>query len=229
MSASMQPNNCEAPVNISRCLDHELIATILRRDYFDDPVPHLSDRVIQTFARKWIASRRQVYLLTAEADGTYAGFVFGHTLGPRFWRQFATHHPHLLPALAWTSLKMKSAAKRKLGTAKTPPNTSAGDDFESEIAELGISTLPQPFAWAPEGSGAGLIPLLFVDSVHRGKGVAPHLLNQLCREMFQDGAKVVEAHIDLHNFPSVRAFLKAGFEVYRMATNDFWARKVKPD
>ncbi|MGI9067130.1 MAG: GNAT family N-acetyltransferase [Pyrinomonadaceae bacterium] len=225
----MQPNNCEGPVNISRCLDQELIATILRRDYFDDPVPHLSPRVIKTFARSWIASRSQVYLLTAEADGTYAGFVFGHTLGPRFWRRFATHHPNLLPPLVWASLKMKFAAKKKLSEAKTLPNPPAGDDLESEIAALEISTIPQPFAWAPEGSGAGLIPLLFVDPVHRGKGVASHLLNQLSDEMFRDGAKIVEAHIDLQNFSSVRAFLKAGFEVYRMATNDFWARKVKPD
>jgi ribosomal protein S18 acetylase RimI-like enzyme len=124
---------------------------------------------------------------------------------------------------------MKFAAKWKLGAAKTPPNTSAGDDFESEIEALEISNMPQPFEWAPEGSGAGLIPLLFVDPGHRGKGVAHHLLNRLSKEMFQDGAKVVEAHIDLHNFSSVRAFRKAGFEVYRMATNDFWARKVKPD
>ena len=229
MIRSMQLNNREGPVNVSRCLDYDQIATILRRDYYDDPVPHLSHRVIKTFARNWIAARSQVYLMTAEADGTYAGFVFGHTLGPRFWRRFATHHPNLLPALGWASLKMRLAARTKLSAAKPPPNKSAGDDLEAEIAALEISTIPQPFAWAPEGSGAGLIPLLFVDPVHRGKGVAPHLLNRLSGDMFRDGAKVVEAHIDLQNFPSVRTFLKAGFEVYRMATNDFWARKVKPD
>jgi len=226
MSACKQPNNTTGGVNICRCLDHELIASILRRDYFDDPIPYLSEVVIQTLARKWIAKRSQVYLLTAEADDAYAGFVFGHTLGPRFWRLFASSHPNLFPALAWARLKMRFAQKIQLSAAQLPPNKER-NDLEAQIAALKISTLNQPFAWAAEGSGTGIIPLVFVHPDQRGKGVAPHLLNQIAEEMFRGGAKSVEAHIDLNNLPSVRAFLKAGFEVYRMGTNDFWARKVK--
>jgi hypothetical protein len=43
--------------------------------------------------------------------------------------------------------------------------------------------------------------------------------------MSASGVPSVEAHIDLHNLSSARAFLKAGFEVYRMSSNDFWARR----
>ena len=220
-----QPSRGERPVDIRRCRDPELIADILRRDYFDDPFPHLSDRMIRTFARQWVATRPDVYLLTAEADGAYAGFVFGHTLGPRFWRLVAGSDARLRPGLMWAALKMKAAAKFKRPAARSPTGGAAGDDLESRIAALGIPALSRPFEWASAGGGAGLIPLVFVHPGRRGYGVAPRLLERISEEMFGDGAPSVEAHIDLHNLSSARAFLKAGFEVYRMATGDLWARK----
>ena len=228
MRACNQPDQPVGQVNTYRCLDHELIVSILRRDYFDDPMPYLSEGVIQTLAREWIANRSQVYLLAAEADGEYAGFVFGHTLGPKFWRLFASSHPWVFPALALARLKMRLAPKIKLRPVQSQPNKER-NDLEAQIAALEISTLSQPFAWAPEGSRTGILPLVFVHPEHRGKGVAPHLLKQIVEAMLRDGAKSVEAHINIDNLASVRAFLKAGFEVYRMATNDFWARKVERD
>jgi RimJ/RimL family protein N-acetyltransferase len=212
-------------IQVQRCRDHDVITGILRRDYFDDPIPRLSDNVIQTFARQWIATRREMYLLRAEVDGSYAGFVFGHTLGPRFWRLFARKHPNHFPELVWTALKMRFGGKAEPGSALRL-NGSNSADLESRITGLKIPTLPQ--AWAPADSGTGFIPLLFVNSDYRGHGVAALLLNQLSEAMFRDGAKCVEAHVDLHNSSSVRAFQKAGFEVYRMATDDFWARKINP-
>lgn len=202
-----------------------MIANILRRDYFDDPIPRLSDKVIQTLASQWIATRRDMYLISAEVDGAYAGFVFGHTLGPQFWRLFARKHPIHLPELVWTALQMRFGGNAGSGS-KPSLNGSKPVDLESQITALKIPTLPQ--AWAPAGIGNGFIPLLFVNSDHRGYGVAPRLLDQLSEEMFREGAKCVEAHVDLPNLSSVRAFQKAGFEVYRMATNDFWARKKNP-
>ena len=212
-------------IQVKRCRDHSVIATILRRDYFDDPMPRLSDKVIQTLARQWIAARSEVYLVTAEVNGSYAGFVFGHTLGPRFWRLFARKHPTHFPELVWTALQMKFGGKAGRGS-KPPLNGSKPVDLESQITALEVPTLPQ--AWAPAGVGNGFIPLLFVNPDHRGYGVAPRLLEQLSEDMFRDGAECVEAHVDLHNLSSARAFLKAGFEVYRMVTNDFFARKVNP-
>jgi len=212
-------------IQVKRCRDHSVIANILRRDYFDDPIPRLSDKVIQTFARQWVASRREIYLLTAEVNGAYAGFVFGHTLGPRFWRLFARKHPNHFPELMWTALQMRFGGKAERGS--TPPrNGSNPADLESQLTALQVPTLPQ--AWAPPGVGNGFIPLLFVSSDYRGHGVAPLLLDQLSEAMFRDGAKCVEAHVDLPNLSSARAFLKAGFEVYRMATDDLWARKLTP-
>jgi GNAT superfamily N-acetyltransferase len=211
-------------VSVLRCRDPELIADILRRDYFDDPFPHLSDRVIRTFARAWVAGRPEVYLLTAEAGGAYAGFVFGHTLGPRFWRLVAARDARLRPGLMWAALKMKAAAKLKPRAPRATTDAAVGDDLESRLESLGIPTLPRPFEWSPAG-GVGLIPLVFVHPERRGHGVAPRLLEGISEEMFRDGARSVEAHIDLHNLSSARAFLKAGFGVYRMATGDLWARK----
>jgi GNAT superfamily N-acetyltransferase len=228
MSSSKQSNKGEGGVNIRRCHDPELIASILRRDYFDDPIPHLSHRVIQTFAREWVAKRREAYLLTAEMDNHYAGFVFGQTLGPRFWRLFASEHPKLLPELVWATLKMKYAGKLKFGFQQLPFNGAESDALEAQIAALKIPTLPRKFTWDSPGSGTGIIPLVFVHPDFRGTGLAPYLLNRITEEMFRDGSKCVEAHIDLPNLSSVRAFLKAGFEVYRMVTNDFWARKAVP-
>jgi GNAT superfamily N-acetyltransferase len=227
MSAGKHSNNNSCRVEVQRCLDHEVIISILRRDYFDDPIPRLSHKLIQTLARRWIASRSQVYLLTAHVDGAYAGFVFGHTLGPRFWRLFASKHPTHLPELLRTALKMRFESKGKRGSVN-PLNGSKPAELASQIAALEISTLPQGFAWAPAGSSTGIIPLIFVHQHYRGRGVAGHLLDQISREMFRDGAKCVEAHIDLNNISSARTFLKAGFEVYRMTTDDFWARRIKP-
>lgn len=214
-----------AQIGVRRCRDHRVIADILRRDYFDDPIPRLSDKVIQTLARQ-IATRSEMYLMTAEVNGAYAGFVFGNTLGPRFWRLFARQHPIHFPELVWTALQMKFG-KKAGRDSKPPQNGSKPADLESRITALEIPTLPQ--AWAPAGIGNGFIPLLFVNPDHRGYGVAPRLLDQLSEDMFRDGVKCVEAHVDLTNFSSVRAFQKAGFEVYRMATNDFWTRKRNPD
>ncbi|HKP37099.1 MAG TPA: GNAT family N-acetyltransferase [Pyrinomonadaceae bacterium] len=226
MSAVLHSRKNPGRVEVQRCLDHEVIAGILRRDYFDDPIPRLSQRLLGTLARRWIASRSQVYLLTAHVDGAYAGFVFGHTLGPSFWRLFARTHPNHLPELLWTGLKMRFENKVKRGSGE-PLNGSRPVGLASQVGALNVSTLPQPFAWAPAGSNTGIIPLVFVHENYRGRSVARHLLDQISQEMFRDGAKCVEAHIDLNNVSSARAFLKAGFEVSRMATDDFWARRIR--
>jgi RimJ/RimL family protein N-acetyltransferase len=226
MSALTETIIAPAQVDVRRCLDQHVITTILRRDYFDDPIPHLSHGVIQTLAAKWIAAGSDVYLLTADVDGIYAGFVFGHTLGPRFWRLFARKHPSHLTELLWVAFKMRYA--RKAGRGSKPQlNGSSEDRLASQIALPEISTLPEAFAWSSD-SRTGIIPLIFVHPDHRGKSVARHLLDGISKEMFRDGAKCVEAHIDLNNISSARAFLKAGFEVHQMASNDFWARKTKP-
>ena len=119
---------------------------------------------------------------------------------------------------------MKFANKFKLYFAQVPASPES-DDLEAQITALEIPSLSRPFTFAAAESATGNIPLVFVHPDHRGKGIAPSLLRRISEEMFHDGIKCVEAHIDLTNLSSVRAFLRAGFEVYRMTTNDFWARK----
>jgi ribosomal protein S18 acetylase RimI-like enzyme len=212
-------------VEVRRCRDPERIASILRRDYFDDPIPLFGDGVLRTFARDWVARRSDVYMHMAEASGAYAGFVFGHTLGPHFWRLFAREHPRHFPSLLGVAAKMRFG-----GTdAGHAASSISPDKIEAEIGALGIERLQRPFEWPPAGSGSGIIPLLFVSSDFRGRGVAPRLLSSLAAEMFADGAPTVEAHVDLSNLSSARAFMKAGFDVYRMSTEDFWACKRPQD
>jgi ribosomal protein S18 acetylase RimI-like enzyme len=98
-------------------------------------------------------------------------------------------------------------------------------DIEAQLAALDVTSLPRPFEWPAAGSGGGIIPLLYVSPDARGAGVAPRLLAGLNEEMFAAGASSVEAHIDVENLPSARAFRKAGFELFLMSTGDLWARK----
>jgi ribosomal protein S18 acetylase RimI-like enzyme len=213
-------------IQVKRCRDHRVIANILRRDYFDDPIPRLSDPVIQTFARQWVACRKEMYLLTADVGGNYAGFVLAHTLGSRMWRSFAREHPVHFPALGWAALRMKLDQKVKRPSSHQTNGSQRA--LQTQLHDLEISSIARPFSWAPEGSGAGIIPLVFVHSDYRGHGLAVHLLEEVSREMFRDGASAIEAHIDLHNISSVRAFRKSGFQVYLTTTKDFLARKLNP-
>lgn len=223
MSMSVRHEARPRRIDVQRCRDPELIARILRRDYFDDPFPHLSNGAIRTFARDCAAPQNRMYLLTAEVDGSYAGFVFGHTLGPQFWRLFARAHPRHLPALLWARARMKVSEKFPRRSAPVPPD--APGEIEARIAALGISSVPRPFAWAEGDGRTGIIPLVFVSAHYRGHGLAQRLLETAVKEMFAGGASCVEAHIDIQNLSSVRAFMKSGWEVCRMSTNDFRARK----
>src|SRR2546423_1771411 len=89
-----------AAVALRRCRDPHAVEMILRRDYCDDPVRRSPAGVIRSLARGWFARSRDIYLYCAEINGRYAGFVFGHTLGPSIWKRFALAHPYHLPALA---------------------------------------------------------------------------------------------------------------------------------
>lgn len=211
-------------ITVQRCLDARVAARILRQDYYDDPMPYLTDGVIRTLARDWITGKKEVYLLTVEVDGNYAGFVFGHRLGPHFWRLFARRHARHLPALLRARLRIKLG--NKMRGHPSPRLEQKVEDVEAQVAALNIPTLPRPFSWSPASDGrTGILPLVFVRKDYRGHGLAQRLLKEFCERMFADGAQSVEAHIDPQNLSSVRAFLKSGWEVYRMSSNDFWARK----
>jgi predicted GNAT family acetyltransferase len=211
-------------ITVQRCLDARAAAKIIRQDYYDEPMPYLTNGIIQTLARDWITGKKEVYLLTVEVDGNYAGFVFGHRLGPRFWRLVAQRHTRHLPALLWARVRLKLG--NRMARHPSPVIEQKVEDVDAQVAALSIPALERPFSWsAANDYRTGIIPLVFVHPDYRGHGLAQSLLKELVNRMFADGAESVEAHIDAQNLSSVRAFLKSGWEVYRMSSKDFWARK----
>jgi GNAT superfamily N-acetyltransferase len=199
----------------------------LRRDYFDRPVCYFSDGLLRALAR-WIAKSNQVFLVTAEVDGKYAGFIFGHTLHPNLiWRQFARANPWYFHEIFWVWLRMHffpwvnvhMLKKRRPGGPGNPENMD-------KLQELNIQTLDRPFAWSPNDPHIGYTELSFVAETYRGLGLSQHLSTRLCQEMSKNGVNLVESHIDSNNYSAVRATLKHGFEIFRMRGGDFYVRKV---
>ncbi|HVF55986.1 MAG TPA: GNAT family N-acetyltransferase [Pyrinomonadaceae bacterium] len=225
MNRSTPIHTGERSISVERCRDPELIEQVLRRDYFDDPIRYLPENTIRTLARSWFARRSEIYFITAEVDGAYAGFVFAHTMGPALWRLFARRHPLHIPALLRAKAKMRKPSTPESRPAHVPSDAAQVEKIEAEIAALNLPVLPRPFAWAPADGRSGRIALLFTHSGFRGLGLAQHMLEGAARHMAASGVTCVEAHIDEYNISSVRAFMKAGWEVSRMSARDFWARK----
>lgn len=212
----------EGPV-MRRCQDPVLIEKILHDDYFDAPIPYFSGALIRR-ARDLLASSPDVYFVTAEVRGEYAGFVFGHTLGQSMWRNFARAHLARHPfAIAWLVFRLKvlRPLQQKLGhwlRWKGP----AAEDVAANVQALRVPRLDRPFAWSAGRPNTGQVDLLFVRDSFWGLGLAPQLLGHTAAEMARQGVTLIEAHVDPWNYASLRAFLKAGWEVYQTTGGDFY-------
>jgi GNAT superfamily N-acetyltransferase len=223
MSTEAQTTSAPARVSARRCREPELIERVLREDYFDEPVRSMRAAARRAFARSWCAAREEVYFVIAEVSGEYAGFVLAHTLGDQLFKGFARAHPRHLPALAWAKLR---PARGPRSEAAGPADEAGRAKVDAEVLALGIGRAGRTFAWAPADGRSGRVSLLFVGNRFRGHGLAPLMLERLSEEMRASGARLVEAHVDPYNLPSVRAFMKSGYEIERMADKDFLARKV---
>jgi GNAT superfamily N-acetyltransferase len=84
------------------------------------------------------------------------------------------------------------------------------------------------FSWSTE-LPLGVIEFVYVAPPYRGRGIAPKLLRGAEEWLRSSGARRIEAHIDAHNAPSVRAFLAAGWVLTRMASHDFRATRLLAD
>ena len=210
-------------VVVSRCRDGEKIAGILARDYFDEPVRSFPAFLKRAFALRWCARADELYFMTAEVEGEYAGFVLAHTMGDALFKRFARAHPAYLPPLAWTLLRMRTGGllpRRRSADADSQRPAAPDEAF----ASLSLPDIPGPFAWSPADGTTGRISLVFVSPRHRGHSLAARLLEAVVREMAADRVETVEAHIDATNLSSVRTFLKAGWSVGRASGGDFLAR-----
>ena len=197
-------------VLVSRCTDYERALMILQRDFQDAPVCFFSRGLAAALARSWTRPSDDIALLNAEIDGEYAGFVLVHARGPRFWRSVVLEHP-------------RHAARFLVAWVRTRRGRHRGPDRASGPV-VDLTALNVPFKWS-EKPGVAVVEFIFVRSEFRGRGVAKALLGEAERTMQRAAASVVEAHIDFLNFASVRAFQSAGWEVFRMSTGDYWAKK----
>jgi len=218
-----------------RTHDPAEIEAILRADAFDAPIPYLSTALLRRAVRDLLAPSARVFFIVAEVERDYAGFVFAHTLGPTFWRAFAREQlPRHPLAVAWLIVRLKllrplhwRLRRLRAGMRKpVPVSSSVGSP------RVAVPRLDRPFTWSAARPDIGQLDQIYVRDEHRGLGVAPRLLEQLKVEMRGTGISLVEAHVDGANQPSVRAFLKGGWEAYEMAGGDYyvcWKPSVDAD
>jgi GNAT superfamily N-acetyltransferase len=213
----------EDACHVRRCRDPQFIADVLERDYFDAPIRFFPKSLIRA-ASDFVAASPRSYFLVADVDGSYAGFVFAHTIGPSLWRRFALSHVMRYgPSLACAVWAQFVAAPLKSSANRDHPTSSATYTGGKAIPEC-VQQVDHPFRWSPHRPGRGQIDLLFVKAEFRGQGIAPRLLSATATEMADTGVTLIEAHVDPENIPSLRAFLSAGWEAYRTSESDFYLR-----
>jgi GNAT superfamily N-acetyltransferase len=207
-----------------RCHDPGAIEEILRRDYYDVPLRYFPGPLLRRAVREVLAPSPDVYFVTAEVQGQYAGFVFGHTLGQTVWRRFAranlARHPVSLARLV-VRLRLLLPLRQRFARRRA----AAGRGGAAADGPA-VPRLDHPFRWSPERPDVGHVDMVFVPDRSRGLGVAPRLLAFTTREMADRGVTLVEAHVDADNRASLRAFLKAGWEAFQTTGGDYYLRFV---
>ena len=215
-----------AVVTVRRCHDAEIIAEVLARDYFDAPICYFPKGLIKAAAKDFMATSPNAYFLLAEANDRYAGFVFGHTAGPKLWRRFAatqmfSHGPSLARVVfaQFIAKPIRSFLNRRHRRPGASRSRIGPKELPSDVGQI-----QRPFAWSPHTRNRGQIDLLFVNGNFRGQGIARRLLTAMTTEMSAAGVSLVEAHVDPENIASLRAFLCADWQAYQMLGADFYLR-----
>jgi GNAT superfamily N-acetyltransferase len=227
MPEPLKGKSTTSEIRLYRCRDPQLIETILREDYYDAPVCYFPRSLIQATAHGWFAHSSQIEFVIAEIGGQYAGFAFGHNLGPTFWKKFARAHAarHAL-GLAWVLLQLRGPSvlrKRRQSQIRLEIAPRSADDVVHRRADMRLERRDHKFDWSPESPEVGQIDLLLVRKEFRGRGIASRLLHKIGENMAVRGVRRIEAHIDADNYNSIRSFQKAGFEVVQMSGGDHYA------
>jgi ribosomal protein S18 acetylase RimI-like enzyme len=205
---------------IDRSRDPKVIEDILVNRYFDGPVCFFPLRLMDAAAH-WLAASESVFFVVAESDGQHAGFVFSHTLGPALWRSFIGKHPYLFPYAACALIRRRLTWLRSRSYAHLAhlrPQAAP-----ERVTELDIPKTQRPFAWSPPDASTAYVDLLSVAKPFRGRNLACSMLRKMSDDCQRRGIRRLEAHIDIHNYASVRAFRKAGWDVVETSTNDYLA------
>lgn len=207
-----------------RTRDPEEIERILRQDAIDAPTPYFSRRLLRTAVRSLLASSPDVFFVTADVQGRYAGFVFSHALGPGMWRDFARRHVFRHPvALGMLMMRLHVLVplRRKLAQQRGSPLGGRTSERTKGIP-VSVPKSDKVFAWSRGKGRVGQVDMLFVRDDYRGLGVAPEMLHCVIREMAGRDVTLAEAHVDPGNYSSLRAFLKAGWTGIEMSDGDFY-------
>ena len=221
--AGSEPASDSHDVSVHRSHDPATIERILAADGFDEPFPSFTRRLLRHAVRTLLAPAPRIYFIVAEVNGQYAGFAFGHTLGPGLWRQFAREHLTRYPlALAYVVVRLKVVRPATRRLHRIVGRLRSAAPAAEEPGGSQVETMSAPFAWSSERPNTGQVDLFFVRPECRGVGVGPRVLRCMTDEMAADGVTLIEAHADPGNMASVRAFLKAGFEGYRATGGDFY-------
>ncbi len=207
-------------LTVLRCHDTAAVCSLLLNEYYDAPVCYFPSRLLRA-AGKWLANSKQVYFMVGVVSGKRAGYVLGHTLGPRLWRIFAIRHIHLFPYTVAALLRQRALRNPSYPSSRLTHARPLSSPKRCD--ELALPRVETPFAWSAPELGVGYIEMVYVAEAFRGQGIAPQLLRATAGEMRQDGIRRVEAHIDSGNYASVRAFLMAGWSVIQTSTEDYVA------
>ncbi len=209
------PTDALPSVKISKCVNSEQIYRIIDQNYSDEPLRSFSNGVKRTFSKSWCLNKLEVCFLVAEIDGREAGFLIGHSLGPRIWRAFAKEHLQHLVSIFYVLLRQR--VKRKF---RTEPQTTTHSISEDDLK---LTNTNRPFPWQTSWGNGAILEFIMVYPEHRGQSIAPKLIQQFTKEMNLVGASYCEAHISPYNSASARAFIKSGWAVYRTKFGDIWA------
>ena len=211
---------------VRRTTDPALIERILREDSFDAPIPYFPPAFLRRAVRDLLASSPAVYFVVAEVNGVYAGFVLAHTLGPTIWRKFARSQLWRHPiAIMWIAIRLKTRpllwTLRRRQRLRSVQRVRSADVANTPPA---VKQLDGPFEWSPEHPDIAQVDQFFVRAPFRGLGLAARLLRCAMCEMATNNVALVEAHVDETNEPSLRAFLRAGWEAFSTRGGDFYVR-----
>ena len=210
-------------INVSLCRDPTRIVEILHRDYFDEPICYFSRSLLRVFAQ-WISKSNRMFLVTLDVDGNYAGFIFGHTMGQKsIWKRFALANSRHFFALFLVWMHMNVFPWVRIHILKK--TKTLNKENLAKLNNLNLPTLNHPFSWSPDDPQVGCTEMSFVAPEFRGLGLSNYLSKYLYYEMSKRGVQFVEAHINADNYPAVRATLNHGFEIFKMGTGDFYARR----